>query len=227
MTDYAQEQQDEIEAIQSIYPEEYEEISTDPTCFSVFVQTEDYEDDTDVGAACTLQFTYTPTYPDEVPLVEITNYENITDEDDVEELQQLLLQQAEENVGMVMVFTLVSALQDLLHERIEKKKEEEEQIRSRKKEQEEAAEMARFEGTRVNIETFMSWKQKFDEERRLQKEKKVDTTIKLGKLTGKELFMRDVTLNESDIQFLDDGEDEGVTIDESLFEDLDDLDIED
>ncbi|XP_066972342.1 RWD domain-containing protein 1-like [Macrobrachium rosenbergii] len=46
------------------------------------------------------------------------------------------------------------------------------------------------------------------------------------KLTGRELFMRDKTLNESDLSFLGEGESE-VTVDESLFQDLDDLDLED
>ena len=45
-----------------------------------------------------------------------------------------------------------------------------------------------------------------------------------NKLTGKQLFERDVTLNESDIHFFSDSG--GVKVDESLFQDLDDLELE-
>lgn len=69
-----------------------------------------------------------------------------------------------------------------------------------------------------------------------------------GKLTGKQLFMRDQSLNDSDVKFLEAGEShipfhfmlnhphkgthelsagETVKVDESLFEDLDDLDLDD
>ena len=48
---------------------------------------------------------------------------------------------------------------------------------------------------------------------------------KKDKLTGKQLFERDSTLNESDIKFLTDTS--SVKVDESLFQDLDDLDLDD
>ena len=67
---------------------------------------------------------------------------------------------------------------------------------------------------------------KFEEEMlALGKRKKV---VSKNKLTGKQLFERDVTLNESDIQFLGDNNIStgGVKVDESLFQDLDDLELE-
>jgi hypothetical protein len=50
----------------------------------------------------------------------------------------------------------------------------------------------------------MNWKKAFDEEMLLLKSKvkEVDTS---KKLTGKELFMTDKTLNESDLKFLEEG----------------------
>lgn len=53
--------------------------------------------------------------------------------------------------------------------------------------------------------------------------KKQQDENKLKKLTGKQLFERDSTLNESDIQFISEA---GVKVDESLFQDLDDLDLD-
>jgi len=48
------------------------------------------------------------------------------------------------------------------------------------------------------------------------------------KLTGKELFLRDNTLNESDIKFLLEAGDsiESVRIDESLFQNIEDLEFD-
>ena len=42
-----------------------------------------------ISASCTLQFTYTATYPDEAPLVEVTESENL-DDDHINELLNLI-----------------------------------------------------------------------------------------------------------------------------------------
>ncbi|KAJ8968596.1 hypothetical protein NQ317_004412 [Molorchus minor] len=90
--------------------------------------------------------------------------------------------------------------------------------------EEEEAEQNRFEGTRVTVETFLKWKQLFEDEMGITTKREI--AEKEGKkLTGRELFMTDKTLNESDLKFLDEGD--AVKVDESLFQDLDDLDLDD
>jgi len=228
MTDYKEEQNNEIEALESIYPNEFEVLETEPLHkFSIEIKS-DYssgEYGEEIDQACiSLVIEYTPSYPDDQPVMEIIPVENI-EEDDLEELRTQLVSQCEENLGMVMVFTLVSHSLEWLNAHIENiyksKKEEEE----RKKKATEEAERKRFEGTRVTVESFLSWKAKFDEEMKtkaqIEKEKE-----KNRKPTGRELFMTDNTLNESDLSFLGEGDAE-VTVDESLFQDLDDLDLED
>ena len=59
----------------------------------------------------------------------------------------------------------------------------------------------RLEGTKVTVESFMAWKAKFDEERLSQKE----VVVKEKRLTGKELFLQNIELNESDLQFITEG----------------------
>ena len=61
----------------------------------------------------------------------------------------------------------------------------------------------RFEGTRVTVETFMNWKRNFDSEMGIWAKKDKDDKNK--KLTGRELFMQDKSLNESDLKFLEEG----------------------
>lgn len=84
----------------------------------------------------------------------------------------------------------------------------------------------KFEGTRVTVESFLAWQKTFLERRTLQRKKQKEELAAKGKLTGRQLFMRDTSLNDSDLQFRQ-AEGETVAVDESLFEDLEDLDLGD
>jgi len=228
MTDYKEEQRNEIEALESIYPSEFSILEEEPCySFSIQVKTDDFQEDSEEGAMCYLTFTYVPTYPDDVPVIEVNMYENL-DDSDAEQLQADLAQLASENLGMVMVFTLVSAAQDWLAKHVEDMKRKEEEDRERKIREAEEAERKRFEGTRVTVESFISWKAAFDAEMLALKKQQMMKEEASGpkKLTGRELFEKDTSLIQSDMKFLQDGEEE-VKVDESLFEELDDLQIDD
>ncbi|XP_015180931.1 PREDICTED: RWD domain-containing protein 1 [Polistes dominula] len=222
--DYQEEQRNEIEALESIYCGEMEILSTEPFySFAIPIKTEEYEAETDNGLSCRLEFTYTSEYPDKPLVVSIQDPENF-EESSAEELTKHLIEQINENLGMVMVFTLVSAAQEWMNVQWDKIKLHREEYAALKLKEEEEAERKRFEGTRVTVETFLSWKEKFDEEMGHTKRKEMaDREGK--KLTGRELFMTDRTLDQSDLKFLDDGD--AVKVDESLFQNLDDLDLED
>lgn len=92
----------------------------------------------------------------------------------------------------------------------------------------------------------MNWKKAFDEEMLLLKSKVKEERDIGKKLTGKELFMTDKTLNESDLKFLEEGKTyciiiippdgsycascvkgDDFKVDETLFEDMDELDLDD
>lgn len=222
--DYNEEQKGEIEALESIYYGDFNVISSEPYHkFSIPIKTEEYDSDPDNSLSCDLIVTYTPKYPEEAPLIELENAINF--EDDYENgLLEYLAEQVQENIGMVMVFTLVSSAQEWLNIKHEKLKREKEETAALKLRQEEEAELKRFQGTRVTVETFMKWKKQFEDELGITKKKEI--AEKEGKkLTGRELFMTDKTLNESDLQFLEEGD--AVKVDESLFQDLDDLDLDD
>lgn len=84
----------------------------------------------------------------------------------------------------------------------------------------------KFEGTRVCVETFMKWKTEFELDTGITaKREKIQAHSK--QLTGKEQFLTDLTLVESDLKFLlAAGENiENVKIDESLFQNLEDVDF--
>lgn len=198
-------------------------IETEPVHkFSIPIKTEEYEDGVD-GLSCLLVFTYTAEYPEVEPLIELDNAENIENEDQTN-LIEYLQEQAKENLGMVMIFTLVSAGQEWLNVKWDDIKKLREEMALKKIQDDEEAEQKRFDGTRVTVETFMKWKTQFEQDMGIAKKRELEA-IGGKKLTGRELFMTDKTLNESDLKFLDEGA--AVKVDESLFQDLDDLDLED
>ncbi|CAB4056328.1 RWD domain-containing protein 1 [Lepeophtheirus salmonis] len=195
MTDYEEEQSGEMEALESIYCGELEVISASkPRIFTLPVKTVDYDEDLGVGRYVLLKFTHTPKYPDELPLLEVEESENLTDEL-LEEMINFVKSQMEENLGMVMVFTAISEAIEWLgskHEELELQKEEQKRINKEKIDEEERK---KLEGTKVTIESFLKWK-------------------------AENYFLQTLSLQDSDIKFLEDaGED--VKINEDLFDDLD------
>ncbi|XP_053976805.1 RWD domain-containing protein 1 [Hylaeus anthracinus] len=222
--DYEDERYSEFLALNSIYCGELEILAVEPYySFAIPVKTEEYEPDTANGLGCRLVFTHTAMYPDEPLLISIEEPENL-EEGSAEKLKEHLIEKMNENLGMVMIFTLVSAAQEWLNVQWDKIKLTREESAAKKQKEEEEAERKKFEGTRVTVETFLSWKEKFDQEMGYTKRREI-AEREGKKLTGRELFMTDKTLDQSDLKFLDDGD--AVKVDESLFQNLDDLDLED
>ncbi|XP_073229093.1 RWD domain-containing protein 1-like [Porites lutea] len=221
MVDHKEEQELELEALTSIYPEEFSLIESDPCCFQVSIACEpDKPEDEDCKVHAKLQFTYVNTYPEDPPLIEIPSYEGM-DDSEAENLREFLDQEAQENLGMAMIFTLVSAAQEKLNEFVDKLKNRKEEEKLRKEREAEEAEKNKFTGTPVTLETFLAWRRAFEQET-LQSGKNKEQNFK-GKLTGKQLFEQDSSMENSDAAFLE-GE---VKVDESLFQEMDDLDLDD
>ncbi|EHB12754.1 RWD domain-containing protein 1 [Heterocephalus glaber] len=203
MTDYVEEQQNELEALESNYPDSFTALSENPPSFTITVTSE--AGDNDETVQTTFKFTYSEKHPDEAPLYEIFSQENLEDSDVIDILILLALQ-AEENLGVVMIFTLVPAVQEKLNEivdQITRRREEEKKLKEKEAEE---AEKQLFHGTPVPIENFLCWKAKFDAELLEIKRKRIKEEEQAGKnkLSGKQLFETDHNLDTSDIQFLED-----------------------
>ncbi|EHB15641.1 RWD domain-containing protein 1 [Heterocephalus glaber] len=144
--------------------------------------------------------------------------ENLED-NDVIDILKLLALQAEENLGVVMIFTLVTAVQEKLDEivdQIKMRREEEKKLKEREAEE---AEKQLFPGTPVTVENFLCWKAKFDAELLEIKKKWIKEEEQAGKnkFSGKQLFETDHNLDTCDIQFLEDAGN-NVEVEESLFQ---------
>ncbi|EHB04770.1 RWD domain-containing protein 1 [Heterocephalus glaber] len=228
MTDYREEQRNELEALESVvYPGSFTAwcfsvSSENPPSFTVTVTSEAGENDETVQTA--LKFTYSEKYPDEAPLYEIFSQENLKNNDVIDILKLTL--QAEENLGVI--FTLVTALQEKLNEIVDQIKMRREEEKKLKEKEAEEAEKQLFHGTPVTTENFLCWKAKFDAELLEIKKKWIKEEEQAGKnkLSGKQLFENSHNLDTSDIQLLQDAGN-NVEVDESLFQELDDLELED
>nr|XP_035141534.1 LOW QUALITY PROTEIN: RWD domain-containing protein 1-like [Callithrix jacchus] len=227
MTDYGEEQCNELEALESIYPDSFTVLSESPPSFTFTITVTSEAGENDETVQTTLKFTYSEKYPDEAPLYEIFSQENLED-NDISDILKLLALQAEENLGMVMIFTLVTAVQEKLNEIVDQIKTRREEEKKQKEKEAEEAEKQLFHGTPVTIENFLNWKAKFDAELLEIKKKRMKEEEQAGKnkLSGKQLFETDHNLDTSDIQFLEDAGN-NVEVDESLFQEMDDLELED
>ncbi|KAH8363541.1 hypothetical protein KR084_011424 [Drosophila pseudotakahashii] len=225
---YKEDQTNEVEALDSIYCGEMQILATEPHHkFQIPIATEEYNaEEPENGLSCKLVFTYTATYPDGAPVVEIEEPENFEDSFETRLLEHLQ-KTIEEHLGMEMIFSLVSSAQEWLNERWDEHKFHQEEQREQKLREVEEEERKKFEGTRVTVESFLTWKLDFEETTGIAAKRETNNVSK--KQTGRELFMLDTTLNDSDIKFLlEAGESiESVKIDEALFQDLGELDLDD
>ncbi|KAK6169080.1 hypothetical protein SNE40_020201 [Patella caerulea] len=115
MSSHIEEQAEEIEALKAIYGDDLTEITSSPPCFMVHLS----NIEAILPSSLQLKITLPTTYPSVVPIVEIPMRSNILTNDECQQLVTHLLQQAEENIGMAMIFTLVDNAQDWINEHIQ------------------------------------------------------------------------------------------------------------
>merc|ERR1712047_34511 len=152
----------------------------------------------------TLKITYPDGYPNELAEIEFDeeDYENFEDED-LSDLKKTLHETMDENRGDVMTFLVISAAIEWLELNHTQKEELKEQRLRAEKDAAEAILTKKLVGTKVTVENFMAWKMEFDAKRLEGKIRKNKDGKE--KLSGRELFTQNATLNESDIQFISSG----------------------
>ena len=203
--DYEAEQAMEMEALESILMDDLEEFDgTTPAgwggakqIYKVHIRPAeaDADVDDDMQPALELLFAHTPSYPDEAPLFKVRSERGLSDAE-VAVVQALLQQEAEANLGMAMVYTLVSAAQEWLQNKAtapEAAEEDSEAARKRAEAEEEARRAAaRAHGHMVTVELFMEWKRKFDAEQALARAalKEDGKDERAGRMSGKQWFLQ-------------------------------------
>jgi len=144
MSDYEQEQEMEVEALQAILMDDIKEIdpsesgiATTARCFQILLspQDDDFDESAYVPVQLALIFAHTEKYPDEPPLLNVKSVRGIKP-DDLASLKEKLDQEATENLGMAMVYTLVSSAKEWLSEKYGQNGGDEEPEETEEKEEE-------------------------------------------------------------------------------------------
>lgn len=210
-----EEQKEEREVLDSIFPEEIQDISDTEYRVSIVVEApKDFGEETE-DPVIILNVRYPEAYPDEAPFLDISQppnaskYEHLDIQEDKAQLLEALQPTIEESMGMAMVFTLVSTLKETAEQLIGERKqaiEAEKEAEARKAEQEENR---KFEGEKVTRETFLAWRETFrkemeEEAARRQAELEAEEKKKRGgkaeekKLTGKQLWEQGLAVKGAD-----------------------------
>ncbi|KAE9621402.1 putative ubiquitin-conjugating enzyme/RWD [Lupinus albus] len=229
--DYIQDQEMEIEALEAILMDEFKEIhsgetglSTSNRCFQITIsQDEDSDGLITNPAQLALFFSHTERYPDEPPLLNVKSLRGIPSED-LRILKEKLQQEASENLGMSMIYTLVTSAKEWLDERFSEDNDE-------NAEAEEAAkdDVVVPHGEPVTVDTFLAWRERYEAELALERAKLMPEAVlsapKEKKLTGRQWFESGRAKGAATvIEELDeeDDEDSDIDFDDEDFEDDED-----
>ncbi|KAK9780787.1 putative RWD domain-containing protein [Seiridium cardinale] len=200
-----EEQVEEREVLDSIFPEEITDISETEYRISILLDLPEDEADKADPPTMVLHVRYPDSYPDEPPHLDLSPPQNaithpyFSVSSDRETLLSGLDEAIQENLGMAMVFTLVTTLKEnaeqlILDRRAETAKKHEEVLLAAERE-----ENKKFHGTPVNPETFIKWREGFlkeMEEERIKAEEERLAEMKKSrvkeekKLTGRQLWER-------------------------------------
>jgi len=201
------EQKEEREVLDSIFPDEIQDISDTAYRISISLDLPSNAEPLDEPFVILLNVSYPEAYPDVAPNLDVTiphdapRHPLLDVMADKPQLLDSLRSTIEESLGMAMVFTLVTTLKDSAETLMADRQRQEEEIRDvavREKEQEENR---KFEGEKVTREKFLEWREKFkkemEEKDRLQREEeeaemkgKRGIRVEEKKLTGRQLWER-------------------------------------
>ena len=210
-----EEQQEEREVLESIFPDEIQWISDTEFRITITLDLPPDpdappvdEDGNDEGEApvLVLSVRYPDEYPDKAPALELQpvpnapTHRHFSVAADREVILRELEATVEENLGMAMVFALVSTAKEAAERLVEERRGAAAREREEAKMAAEREENAKFHGTPVTRETFIKWREGFmremeeqrqrEEEERLEALKKARGPKEPVKLTGKQLWQR-------------------------------------
>ncbi|KAI9690697.1 MAG: hypothetical protein M1820_009901 [Bogoriella megaspora] len=199
------EQKEEREVLDSIFPDEITDISDAEYRVSIVLDVPE-DDESSNPPTIVLQVRYPEAYPDEAPYLDLSTPPNapkhayLNIQEDKARLLDSLSDTITENLGMAMIFALVSNLKDSAELLITERRNAIETQREVEQAKAEEEENRKFQGQLVTREKFLQWRETFrkemDEEERRKKEeaeveeKKKRVKVEEKRLTGRQLWER-------------------------------------
>jgi len=208
-------QKEEREVLDSIFPDEIQDISDTEYRISIALdvkQESEEEEDQVEAPVIILNVKYPESYPDDAPVLDITQppnapkHEHLDIQDDKVRLLEALQPTIEENLGMAMVFSLVSTLKDSAELLIAERQQVVQAHKDFESQKAETEENRKFEGQKVTRDSFLAWrdtfKQALDEEKakrtaelEAEEKKRRGGKPEEKKLTGKQLWQQGLAGN--------------------------------
>lgn len=160
-----------------------------------------------IAAFINLIVTYPLNYPDEPPILEVSNSKDLSNHDylsfpeDGPQLLATLDETIQDSLGAAMVFTLISTLKDSAESLIASRTAAVQAEVDKAAVEAEAKENAKFHGEAVTRQSFLAWREKFVEEQKRHDEEEERRAEEGGtrgkkvvkeekKMTGRELWER-------------------------------------
>lgn len=198
-------QKEEREVLDSIFPDEIQDISDTEYRISIILDVKEESDEGSEPPIIILNVRYPEAYPDVAPYLDLTQppnaqkYPHLDIQEDRARLLDALQPTIEESMGMAMVFSLVSTLKDAAELLIAERQQAEQALKDFEAQKAEEEENRKFEGEKVTRETFLAWRENFRQEMAEEKARKAaeleaEEKKKRGgkaeekKLTGKQLW---------------------------------------
>ncbi|CAJ0546196.1 Ff.00g096690.m01.CDS01 [Fusarium sp. VM40] len=172
-----EDQVEEREVLESIFPDEITDISD--TEFRVSVALDIPGEEEEEPPTMLLQVRYPEDYPEKPPHLDIlappnaAPHDHFNVADDRDQLLASLDETIQENLGMAMVFAIVSTLKDNAEQLVQDRKDVITRAQEEVARAAEAEENKKFHGTAVTPESFIKWREGFlkeMEEKRQQEE---------------------------------------------------------
>lgn len=227
--DHNEEQTMEMEALESILGDEKLRAYTGPVPSAWItdrtihaIKLEPDTDEPNQTCSCDLLFQHTDMYPEELPNIKLSNTRGLTNRE-VDVLSGLLMETAQENLGMASVFAIMQAAQEWLENKAGIQLEEDPEVVKKREaaEAERKLQEARALGTPVTPESFAVWKAAFQEEQRAKKiasGEVIEEEVVVTKKTGKQYFLDKYALqgelgvgdDELELDEEDTGDEEGT-----------------
>ncbi|KAK2880693.1 hypothetical protein FQN49_000462 [Arthroderma sp. PD_2] len=200
-----EEQAEEKETLQSIFPDELTDVSENSYRISIVLDVTSHDDEEIEPPTLVLQVTYPEDYPDVAPRLELSappnapKHPNFDIREDRERLLESLESTIEENLGIAMIFSLVDSLKEGAELLISERQAAIQALKDIEAAKADEEENKKFQGTRVTRQSFLEWREKFraemkEIEDRRQEEKEAEEKKKKGsnkepkKLTGRQLW---------------------------------------
>ncbi|PNS16166.1 RWD domain-containing protein 1 [Sphaceloma murrayae] len=208
-----EDQVEEREVLSSIFPEEITDISPSEYRISIPLDLVPETEDDPPPPTLLLHVSYPEAYPDVAPRLDINappnapRHPQLDIQEDKEQLLQSLDSVIEENLGMAMVFTLVTTLKESAEQLILDRRAEAQTVKDQEIAEAEAEENKKFEGTKVTRETFLKWREGFRKEmeeakERMEREREEELKRRRvkeeKKLSGKELWVKGLAGNAAE-----------------------------